>query len=96
MIRLEVSQHALEDLQRIAAHLVAHEAEDVAGRLRAIQRSLAVLQVSPEIGRPASRGFRELIIGRGARGYVALYRYEPEEASVTIVALRGQREAGYR
>jgi hypothetical protein len=37
-----------------------------------------------------------LIIGRRSRGYVALYRYVPEIDTVFILALRGQREAGYR
>jgi toxin ParE1/3/4 len=41
-------------------------------------------------------GKRELVIGRGSRGYVALYRYVPEMDIVFILALRSQREAGYK
>ena len=33
---------------------------------------------------------------RGSRGYVALYRYLPEIDTVFILALRSQRESGYR
>jgi hypothetical protein len=47
------------------------------------------------IGRPADADKRELVIGRDARGYVALYRYISEIDTVFILALRGQREAGY-
>lgn len=35
------------------------------------------------------------MIGRHARGYVALYRYIAEIDTVFVLALRGQREAGY-
>ncbi len=38
---------------------------------------------------------RELVIGRRSHGYVALYRYVPEIDTVFVLALRGQREAGY-
>jgi hypothetical protein len=39
---------------------------------------------------------RELIIGRGARGYVALYRYVVALDTVFLLAIRGQLEGGYR
>jgi toxin ParE1/3/4 len=35
------------------------------------------------------------VIGRGARGYVALYRHVAEIDTVFILAIRGQKEAGY-
>lgn len=42
------------------------------------------------------KSFRlEYMIGRHARGYVALYRYIAEIDTVFVLALRGQREAGY-
>ena len=47
------------------------------------------------IGRPARRELRELVIGRRSRGYVALYRYVAEMDTVFVLAIRGQREAGY-
>jgi hypothetical protein len=47
------------------------------------------------IGRPVDDDKRELVIGRDARGFVALYRYLAEIDTVFILALRGQREAGY-
>jgi hypothetical protein len=38
---------------------------------------------------------RKLVIGRRAHGYVALYRYVEEVDTAFILAIRGQREAGY-
>ncbi len=55
-----------------------------------------MLAQNPLIGRPASDGKRELVIGRQSRGYVALYRYVEEIDTAFVLALRSQREAGYR
>jgi plasmid stabilization system protein ParE len=42
------------------------------------------------------RDIRELVISSGRSGYVALYRLRNGLASVEILTLRHQREAGYR
>jgi plasmid stabilization system protein ParE len=39
--------------------------------------------------------FRELLIDFGNDGYVALYRVDALANTVTIVAIRHQREAGF-
>jgi plasmid stabilization system protein ParE len=64
-------------------------------RLDDIIRAIDVLGSNPLIGRPASWDLRELVIGRRARGYVALYRYVPEIDTVFVLAIRSQKEAGY-
>jgi hypothetical protein len=38
---------------------------------------------------------RELVIGFGDSGDVALYRYEPDTDAVYVLAFRHQKEAGY-
>ena len=60
------------------------------------RNTLDVLERNPLIGRPARGDLRELVIGRRARGYVALYRYVAELDVVFVLAIRGQKEAGYR
>lgn len=47
-------------------------------------------------GCPAAGDLRELVIGRDARGYVVLFRYVQEIDTVFVLAIRSQREAGYR
>ena len=54
-----------------------------------------MLERNPQIGRPLRDDLRELVIGRRTRGYVALYRYVPELDTVFVLAIRGQKEAGY-
>jgi len=39
---------------------------------------------------------RELVIGTGVCGYIALYVYDPERDAVFVVAARSQKEAGSR
>lgn len=85
----------LRDLDRIVAHLEAHEADDIAGRVGDILESLELLQRHPLIGRPAEPPRRELVIGQGGRGYVARYRYDPLEDEVVILGVRAPREAGF-
>lgn len=96
MSRVEIAPEVGDDFDRILDHLARHEVDDAAGRIREIIEAFDVLQRNPEIGRPAQESKRELILGRGSRGYVALYRYVPEIDTVFILALRSQRESGYK
>jgi toxin ParE1/3/4 len=59
-------------------------------------QAVQVLSTSPLIGRPIRGGKRELVIGRASRGYVALYRYVAEIDTVFVLAVRNQRESGYK
>jgi len=95
MARIELAPEVADDFERILDHLVAHEVDDAAGRVREIIDAISVLEGSPLIGRPTEKGKRELIIGRRSRGYVALYRYAQDLDIVFVLAIRSQREAGY-
>ena len=54
-----------------------------------------MIEHNPFIGKPVDGNKRELVIGRGSRGYIALYRYVAEIDIVFVLALRSQRETGY-
>ena len=96
MAHIELAAGVGDDIDRILDHLNRHEVDKVASRIREIIQAIAVLEQNPLIGRPVEGNKRELIIGRRARGYVALYRYVAEIDTVFVLALRSQREAGYR
>lgn len=85
-----------DDFDRIFDHLAEQNLEHAAARMGEIIQALNVLETNPLIGRPAPGDKRELIIGRGTRGYVALYRYLVELDTVFVLAVRNQREGGYR
>lgn len=96
MSRIEIAPEVSDDLDRIFDRLAQHDLDNAAARIRDIIRAFDVLETNPLIGRPAPGNKRELIIGRSSRDYVALYRYVPEIDTVLVLALRSQREAGYR
>nr|WP_286197723.1 type II toxin-antitoxin system RelE/ParE family toxin [Variovorax boronicumulans] len=70
-----------------------------------IKASLSALERMPGIGRPYEEDpgpfehraefLRELVIGFGKSGYLALYLDEPGAPLIPILAFRHQREAGY-
>lgn len=96
MARVELAPEVGDDFDRIFDHLAEHDLEHAVARVGEIIEALNVLGTNPEIGRPASGDKRELVIGRSSRGYVALYRYVPELDTAFVLAIRTQREAGYR
>lgn len=98
MSRIELAPEVGEDFERIFDRLAEFDVADIPVRLQEIMQAIAVLEHNPLIGRPVNAlddDKRELVIGRHARGYVALYRYIAEIDTVFVLALRGQCEAGY-
>ena len=95
MSRIELAPEVGEDFDRILEHLFADQRADAPSRIEDIIKAIDVLERNPLIGRPARGDLRELVIGRRARGYVALYRYVAELDTVFVLAIRGQKEAGY-
>ena len=86
---------ALGDVERLFDFL--NDKNPLAARraVRAIREGLGLLADQPRVGRPVENmapEFREWPISFGGSGYVALYRFDGEEA--VILAIRHQREAG--
>jgi toxin ParE1/3/4 len=69
---------------------------DAPARIRGIVQAIQLLTHSPLIGRQAKGGRRELVIGRSSDGYVGLYRFVARIDTVFVLAIRSQRETGYR
>lgn len=88
---------ALLDVQRLYRFLARQNAHAAGKAVKAIRDGVKVLALQPGIGRPAddmAPEFREWLIDFGHSGYVTLYHYEGD--SVTILAVRHQREVGYQ
>ncbi len=96
MTRIELAVEVFDDFDRFFEHMTRFAIEDPADRIAEIVQTIQVLARSPLIGRPVTGGKRELIIGRGARGYVALYRFVASIDTVFVLAIRSQREQGYK
>jgi toxin ParE1/3/4 len=93
--RIELAPEVLGDIERILEYLSEYDVENAEQRIELIIQAINVLESNPLIGRPVENNKRELVIGRRAKGYVALYRYVEAIDIVLVLAIRSQREAGY-
>ena len=96
MARIELAPEVFDDFDRFLDHMARYDVENPSERIGEIVQAIQILTHSPLIGRPVAGGKRELVIGRGARGYVALYRFVERLDTVFVLAFRSQREAGYK
>jgi plasmid stabilization system protein ParE len=96
MSRIGIAPEVLDDCDRILDHIAQFDVGSAPQRIAEIVDAVQILANNPLIGRPVRGGKRELIIGRGSRGYVALYRYVAKIDMVFLLAVRNQRESGYK
>jgi plasmid stabilization system protein ParE len=93
MPRLIWSSAATLDLARLHRFLVHKNADAARRAIQSIRVGVKNLADQPQIGRVAenqSPEFRELLIGFGDSGYITLYHYADDVA--TILSVRHQRE----
>jgi len=95
--RVIITQEAANGLERCRLFLVGKNPQAARRAGQAIERQFALLETSPDIGRPLDDlpELRELIVAFGESGYVALYRHELESDTAYVLAFRHQKEAGY-
>jgi toxin ParE1/3/4 len=96
MARIELAPEVLNDFDRFFDHMAKFEIEEAPDRIAQIVQAMQILTHSPLIGRKVKGGNRELVIGQGSRGYVVLYRFVADLETVFILAVRNQRESGYK
>ena len=95
--QVRYTKAAKEDLLRLYEFLLASDLEAARRALDAIRKSIDLLQDFPFTCRKASPDnpfLREMVIGFGEGGYVALFEIE-SESIVTILAVRHHREEDY-
>jgi len=97
MPQVIVTEGAAEGLERCRRFLAVKAPEAARRAGQAIERQFLLLETAPDIGRPFPEipELRELVIAFGDSGYVALYRHEPADDAVYVLAFRHQKEAGY-
>jgi len=96
MARIALAPDVLDDFARFLRHMGRFEVGDAPARIDEIVQAVQILEHSPLIGRPVRGGKRELVIGRESRGYVALYRFVAGIDTIFVLAVRSQRESGYK
>ena len=94
MSRLQFTQRAENDLDRLTDFLLDQSQTAALTTTELMIDGLQILKQHPRIGRARSDGLRELVISRGKTGYVALYRYDEIRDVARVLAIRHQRELG--
>lgn len=97
MSRLIWSPPALLDVQRLYRFLAPKNIDAAKRAVKELRGGVKVLALQPGIGRPGEDmepEYREWMINFGDSGYIVLYRYERDV--VTILAVRHQKEVGYK
>lgn len=97
MPRVIVTEGAGQGLEHCRQFLATKNPLAVKRAGQIIERQFALLETTPDIGRPLPElpALRELIINFGDSGYVALYRHEPADDAIYVLAFRHQKEVGY-
>jgi plasmid stabilization system protein ParE len=96
MSRLIWSPGALSDVKRIYDFLKPKDLDAAKRAVKAIRQGVRVLEKQSGVGRPVEDmddEFRDWIIDFGDSGYVV--RYRVGQQSVTVLAVRHQKEVGF-
>lgn len=96
MAEIIYSDESFTDFERIVEFLLQSSPDRATHALESNGAAIGILADHPLIGRRVDAHIRELVISRGARGYLALYRFEAVLDVVRILRIRHQREAGYQ
>lgn len=96
MADLVYAAQALLDLERPSDFLLETDPQAIQVTATLIFEALEILGQHPEIGHKVNFGQCELVISRGRTGYLALYRFLPQLDRILVLAVRHQRESGYK
>ncbi len=95
--RVRYADAAKADIKRLYKFLVERDVVAAERAIDTIERAVAAFGEFPFMARkadPENPFLRELLIPFGSAGYVALFEIE-DEKTVTILAVRHQREEDY-
>jgi plasmid stabilization system protein ParE len=95
--QIRFTKVAREDLKRLYGFLAERDIQAAKHALQAINKAIELLATIPFTCRKANADspfLRELLISFGVSGHVAMFEIE-ENNSVTILAVRHQREDDY-
>lgn len=97
MPHITLSRRAQSDLSRLCDFLAEHDVPTAQRAIATILDSFDSLTM-PAIGAPVADkpGLRKLVIDFGSSGYVALYRYSPKTDTLRVLAMKHQKEDGYK
>ena len=93
MTEVDIAPGARRDIDRLTDFLIASDPASAAETTDLIINAFMTLRDHPAIGRTVEHGLGQLVISRGRRGYLALYRFDVSRNLDRILSIRRQREA---
>ena len=72
MARLVCDPETVWDFDRIFDYFARHDPVAARETIGHVVEAMKILVTSPMLGRPTAGGKRELVIGRGTRGFIGL------------------------
>ena len=96
--RIRYTRDARDDLRRLYAFLLEQDLSAAERAMDVIDKGLELLRTFPFSCRkadPDNPFLREMLVSFGSYGYLALYEIE-DDRTITILAIRHQREDDYR
>jgi plasmid stabilization system protein ParE len=90
------SAASLDAIERTVQSLHERDAATAAGAAAAIRSAIGHLAAHPLVGARLEGELRTLVVSYGATGTVALYRFVVAQDEVRLLAIRHQRELGFR
>jgi plasmid stabilization system protein ParE len=94
--RVVCSAHWLDALEGALTRLRERDAGAAPAAAAAIASAVGQLGAHPLAGKRIAAELRELVVSYGPTGFVAVYRFVALRDEVRLLAIRGQRELGYR
>lgn len=91
------SPRAMECIKRLYNFLAEKNIDAAKTAAMLLFQRAELLESFPNAGRPSDDlepEHRELVIPFGTMGYVLLYHYDEDRATVTVLAVRHQKEVG--
>jgi plasmid stabilization system protein ParE len=94
MPQVIITPAAQRGLDRCGAFLEENNLEAAKRAAQVIKKHFRLLETMPNSGKPFPKrpAWNQVIIPFGDSGYLALYRYEPSDDAVYILAFRHQKE----
>jgi plasmid stabilization system protein ParE len=95
--RVIITQGAVQGLERCRQFLVEKNPQAAVRAAQTISHVFSLIEQQPNAGKPLDESpeLRELVIPFGDAGYVTLYRFEPADDTVYLLAFKHQKELGY-
>ena len=95
MATVRLTARAFRHLEEIFDFVASTDPNRALETVEQIREAVLILERHPLMGREVEDGRRELIVSRGRRAHMVLYRWHFAVETILVLAIRNARQAGY-